>query len=97
MDCAKFYNVLTVCFYTFCCKFKGLENSWERHEKVVEYFHAGLENMGLKLFVENKVSLEFVIFIIMIMIQHDKEIKRTNSVTESEAADSHNYCCSSWI
>ncbi|TMS20329.1 Serine--pyruvate aminotransferase, mitochondrial [Larimichthys crocea] len=33
---------------------EGLENSWERHEKVAEYFHAGLENMGLKLFVKEK-------------------------------------------
>lgn len=35
---------------------KGLENSWERHKKVAEYFHAGLENMGLKLFVKEKVG-----------------------------------------
>ncbi|XP_068599458.1 alanine--glyoxylate and serine--pyruvate aminotransferase a [Brachionichthys hirsutus] len=33
---------------------EGLEKSWERHEKVAEYFHAGLENMGLKLFVKDK-------------------------------------------
>lgn len=36
--------------------FKGLENSWERHREVAEYFHAGLESMGLKLFVKEKVS-----------------------------------------
>ncbi|XP_057696447.1 alanine--glyoxylate and serine--pyruvate aminotransferase a isoform X1 [Corythoichthys intestinalis] len=33
---------------------EGLEHSWERHRKVAEYFHAGLERMGLKLFVEDK-------------------------------------------
>lgn len=33
---------------------EGLENSWERHLKVAEYFHAGLESMGLKLFVKEK-------------------------------------------
>lgn len=38
---------------------KGLEKSWERHQQVAEYFHAGLENMGLKLFVKEKVSFKF--------------------------------------
>ncbi|KAM6921799.1 alanine--glyoxylate and serine--pyruvate aminotransferase a [Xenentodon cancila] len=33
---------------------EGLEKSWERHQKVAEYFHAGLESMGLKLFVTDK-------------------------------------------
>ncbi|KAM3850233.1 alanine--glyoxylate and serine--pyruvate aminotransferase a [Diretmus argenteus] len=33
---------------------EGLESSWERHRKVAEYFHDGLENMGLKLFVKDK-------------------------------------------
>ncbi|XP_017280650.1 alanine--glyoxylate and serine--pyruvate aminotransferase a [Kryptolebias marmoratus] len=33
---------------------EGLENSWERHQKAAEYFHAGLESMGLKLFVKEK-------------------------------------------
>lgn len=33
---------------------KGLENCWERHKRVAEYFHAGLERMGLKLFVKEK-------------------------------------------
>ncbi|XP_047442085.1 alanine--glyoxylate and serine--pyruvate aminotransferase a [Mugil cephalus] len=33
---------------------EGLENSWERHQNVAEYFHAGLESMGLKLFVKEK-------------------------------------------
>uniref|UniRef100_A0A3Q3VZV7 Alanine--glyoxylate aminotransferase n=1 Tax=Mola mola TaxID=94237 RepID=A0A3Q3VZV7_MOLML len=33
---------------------EGLENSWERHRNVAEYFHASLENMGLKLFVKEK-------------------------------------------
>uniref|UniRef100_A0A7N8YN92 Alanine--glyoxylate aminotransferase n=1 Tax=Mastacembelus armatus TaxID=205130 RepID=A0A7N8YN92_9TELE len=33
---------------------EGLENSWERHQKVAEYFHTGLESMGLKLFVKEK-------------------------------------------
>uniref|UniRef100_A0A672YTB3 Alanine--glyoxylate aminotransferase n=1 Tax=Sphaeramia orbicularis TaxID=375764 RepID=A0A672YTB3_9TELE len=33
---------------------EGLENSWERHKTVAEYFHAGLESMGLKLFVKEK-------------------------------------------
>ncbi|KAK7888771.1 hypothetical protein WMY93_024331 [Mugilogobius chulae] len=33
---------------------EGLENSWKRHESVAEYFHAGLESLGLKLFVKEK-------------------------------------------
>ena len=41
----------------FVCCSQGLENSWERHRSVAEYFHAGLENMGLKLFVKEKVSV----------------------------------------
>uniref|UniRef100_A0A8C2H5U7 Alanine--glyoxylate aminotransferase n=2 Tax=Cyprinus carpio TaxID=7962 RepID=A0A8C2H5U7_CYPCA len=32
----------------------GLENSWKRHKEVAEYFHKGLEEMGLKLFVQEK-------------------------------------------
>uniref|UniRef100_A0A6Q2X7Q0 Alanine--glyoxylate aminotransferase n=1 Tax=Esox lucius TaxID=8010 RepID=A0A6Q2X7Q0_ESOLU len=32
----------------------GLENSWCRHQEVAEYFHEGLENMGLRLFVKDK-------------------------------------------
>uniref|UniRef100_A0A672MJN6 Alanine--glyoxylate aminotransferase n=1 Tax=Sinocyclocheilus grahami TaxID=75366 RepID=A0A672MJN6_SINGR len=32
----------------------GLENSWKRHKEVAEYFHKGLEEMGLKLFVQDK-------------------------------------------
>ncbi|KAM6962983.1 alanine--glyoxylate and serine--pyruvate aminotransferase a [Aplochiton taeniatus] len=33
---------------------EGLESSWERHREVAEYFHRGLESMGLKLFVKDK-------------------------------------------
>ncbi|CAL1593225.1 unnamed protein product [Knipowitschia caucasica] len=33
---------------------EGLENSWKRHESAAEYFHSGLESMGLKLFVKEK-------------------------------------------
>uniref|UniRef100_A0A3Q3E033 Alanine--glyoxylate aminotransferase n=1 Tax=Hippocampus comes TaxID=109280 RepID=A0A3Q3E033_HIPCM len=33
---------------------EGLESSWKRHTNVTEYFHTGLEHMGLKLFVEDK-------------------------------------------
>uniref|UniRef100_A0A8C2B6J4 Alanine--glyoxylate aminotransferase n=2 Tax=Cyprinus carpio TaxID=7962 RepID=A0A8C2B6J4_CYPCA len=32
----------------------GLENSWKRHKEVAEYFHKGLGEMGLKLFVQDK-------------------------------------------
>ncbi|XP_072771224.1 alanine--glyoxylate and serine--pyruvate aminotransferase a isoform X2 [Nerophis lumbriciformis] len=35
---------------------EGLESSWERHRNVAEYFHAGLERMGLKLFVPDKTA-----------------------------------------
>lgn len=35
---------------------EGLENCWKRHETVAEYFYAGLESMGLKLFVKEKKS-----------------------------------------
>lgn len=35
---------------------QGLENSWKRHKEVAEYFHKGLEEMGLKLFVQDKVG-----------------------------------------
>ncbi|XP_062371548.1 alanine--glyoxylate and serine--pyruvate aminotransferase a [Sardina pilchardus] len=34
----------------------GLENSWKQHKEVAEYFHQGLEAMGLKLFVEDKMA-----------------------------------------
>ncbi|CDR00797.1 unnamed protein product, partial [Oncorhynchus mykiss] len=37
---------------------QGLENSWQRHKEVAEYFHEGLENIGLKLFVKDKVSIK---------------------------------------
>ncbi|XP_053727286.1 alanine--glyoxylate and serine--pyruvate aminotransferase a [Synchiropus splendidus] len=33
---------------------EGLENCWERHAKVAEYFHTNLESMGLKLYVQEK-------------------------------------------
>lgn len=51
------YNVLVLCCMPSFCHSKGLEKSCERHEKVAEYFHAGLESMGLKLFVKEKVSI----------------------------------------
>lgn len=53
------YYYLSAYIYIYYCKFKGLENSWERHKEVVEYFHDGLESMGLKLFVKDKVSFQF--------------------------------------
>lgn len=59
--CQLLYNVWTVCFCAFSCHSKGLENSWDRHEKVAEYFHTGLENMGLKLFVQEKVRFNTVV------------------------------------
>uniref|UniRef100_A0A673N6H5 Alanine--glyoxylate aminotransferase n=1 Tax=Sinocyclocheilus rhinocerous TaxID=307959 RepID=A0A673N6H5_9TELE len=31
----------------------GLENSWKWHKALAEYFHKGLEEMGLKLFVQD--------------------------------------------
>ncbi|XP_029684292.1 alanine--glyoxylate and serine--pyruvate aminotransferase a [Takifugu rubripes] len=44
---------------------ESLENSWKRHEKVAEYFQAGLESMGLKLFVkERKARLPTVTTIV---------------------------------
>uniref|UniRef100_A0A3B5LAB7 alanine--glyoxylate transaminase n=1 Tax=Xiphophorus couchianus TaxID=32473 RepID=A0A3B5LAB7_9TELE len=43
---------------------KGLEKSWDRHQKMAEYFHAGLESMGLKLFVKEKVRLPTVTTIV---------------------------------
>ncbi|XP_077573460.1 alanine--glyoxylate aminotransferase-like [Stigmatopora nigra] len=33
---------------------EGLEHSWEKHRKVTEYLNAGLQRMGLQLFVEDK-------------------------------------------
>lgn len=35
---------------------EGLENCWARHRRVAEYFHRGLEAMGLKLFVQDRIS-----------------------------------------
>ncbi|KAJ8418618.1 hypothetical protein AAFF_G00001170 [Aldrovandia affinis] len=32
----------------------GLENSWRRHKEVAEHLHKGLEDLGLKLFVQDK-------------------------------------------
>lgn len=47
-----------IAHWLFTYLFKGLENSWERHRRVAEYFHKGLEAMGLKLFVKEKVSFQ---------------------------------------
>ncbi|XP_056132219.1 alanine--glyoxylate and serine--pyruvate aminotransferase a [Lampris incognitus] len=33
---------------------EGLQNMWARHKTVAEYFHEGLEIMGLKLYVKDK-------------------------------------------
>lgn len=44
--------------WLFSHLFKGLENCWERHRRVAEYFHRGLEAMGLKLFVKERVSFK---------------------------------------
>ncbi|XP_066565234.1 alanine--glyoxylate and serine--pyruvate aminotransferase a [Amia ocellicauda] len=33
---------------------QGLENSWRNHQEVAEYLYKGLENLGLKLFVQDK-------------------------------------------
>uniref|UniRef100_A0A3P9KFX5 Alanine--glyoxylate aminotransferase n=2 Tax=Oryzias latipes TaxID=8090 RepID=A0A3P9KFX5_ORYLA len=33
---------------------EGLENSWKRHQSAAEHFYAGLEKLGLKLFVKEK-------------------------------------------
>lgn len=55
-----YYNVVFVCCMPFFFHSKGLEKSWERHEKVAEYFHTGLESMGLKLFVKEKVSFNTI-------------------------------------
>ncbi|XP_056598386.1 alanine--glyoxylate aminotransferase-like isoform X4 [Triplophysa dalaica] len=32
----------------------GLDNLWKQHKEVAEYFHKGLKEMGLKLFVQDK-------------------------------------------
>ena len=38
---------------------QGLENSWKRHQDTIEHFWAGLESMGLELFVEDKVKWSY--------------------------------------
>ena len=53
------YSIIFCWFNEMFCSSKGLEKSWERHGKVADYFHAGLESMGLKLFVKEKVSLKY--------------------------------------
>lgn len=44
-------------FLSVSSHFQGLENSLKRHKDAAEYFHMGLEKMGLKLFVEDKVLI----------------------------------------
>lgn len=46
--------------WLFSYLLKGLENCWERHRRVAEYFHNGLEALGLKLFVKERVSFKDV-------------------------------------
>jgi len=36
---------------------KGLENSWRHHREVAEYLWKGLEDLGLKLFIKDKVPI----------------------------------------
>lgn len=36
---------------------EGLENRWKRHQEVAELFWAGLEDMGLKCYVEKEIRL----------------------------------------
>ena len=35
---------------------EGLENSWKRHHNTIEHLWAGLEEMGLRMFVKDKVK-----------------------------------------
>uniref|UniRef100_A0A8B9JLU4 Alanine--glyoxylate aminotransferase n=1 Tax=Astyanax mexicanus TaxID=7994 RepID=A0A8B9JLU4_ASTMX len=39
---------------------KGLENSWRQHKEVAEYLWKGIEDLGLKLFIKDKVRLPSV-------------------------------------
>lgn len=59
----------------FFCYVKGLEKSWDRHQTVAEYFHAGLESMGLKLFVKEKVSFNTAIYFLILFNINDHNIK----------------------
>lgn len=53
---ARYLDMGCVAHWLFSYLIKGLENCWERHRRVAEYFHRGLEAMGLKLFVKERVS-----------------------------------------
>jgi len=35
--------------------YQGLEQSWSEHAKCVQLLHQGVEDMGLELFVKDKV------------------------------------------
>lgn len=95
-----------------CVSPQGLESSWGRHQKVAEYFHTGLENMGLKLFVKEKVSQSVILWCVWLyfvlcvdkLSWWFKIIKKWNvwfltagAVSENQAAHSHHDCCSSWV
>ena len=36
---------------------EGLESCWKRHKECAELLHKGVEDLGLKLLVKNKVRL----------------------------------------
>ena len=38
-----------------CNNYQGLENSWKRHHDTIEHLWAGLEKMGMEMFVKDKV------------------------------------------
>ena len=37
---------------------QGLENSWKRHQETIEHLWAGVEKMGLEMFVKDKVIMK---------------------------------------
>lgn len=71
-------------FYNVLFSSKGLEKSWERHQEVAEYFHAGLENMGLKLFVKEKVSFEFLYKHVLYLLLWDLVAIETRKIIINE-------------
>ena len=42
---------------------EGLEKCWQRHRECAEQLHQGLQDLGLKLLVKNKVFSELIYYL----------------------------------
>lgn len=49
----------SICNYWLYFLYQGIENSWKRHNDTIEHLWAGIEKMGLEMFVKDKVNFSF--------------------------------------